>query len=52
MGSTMVEKIIAYESGEMNAEEVEEFFAELVSTGTIWHLQGHYQRTAMAMGLI
>ena len=48
----MVGKIMAYESGEMTMEEVEEFFAELVSRGTIWHLQGHYQRTAMAMGLI
>ncbi len=48
----MVGKIMAYESGEMTMEEVEEFFAELVSSGTIWHLQGHYQRTAMALGLI
>lgn len=41
-----VSKIMAYENGEMSQEEALEFFAELIKDGTVWHLQGHYGRTA------
>lgn len=43
-----VEKIIAYESGEMNPEEEVRFFAELIKSGLAWTLQGSYGRMAKA----
>mgnify|MGYP003629110025 FL=1 len=42
----MVDKIIRYENGEMNAEEFVSFFQELINSGLAWQLQGHYGRTA------
>ena len=42
----IVGKIIDYESGEMNEEEIVKFFQELIDTGTINGLQGSYQRMA------
>jgi hypothetical protein len=38
--------IIAYESGELNSNEVVELFQYLVDTGLAWSLQGCYGRTA------
>ena len=43
---TVVDKIIAYEQGEMDHNEVVEFFQELVDDGLAFSLQGHYGRTA------
>lgn len=46
----MVEKIIAYESGDMQTqEEMVEFFQDLINSGQAWSLQGHYGRTAQAL---
>lgn len=42
----MIQEIISYESGEMSQDETIQFFAELVKTGFITAMQGHYQRTA------
>jgi len=42
----MIDQIIAYENGELTDQEVVELFRELIETGTIWHLQGSYQRAA------
>ena len=44
-----VDKIIAYESGEMDDSEVIKFFQELIDSREVWHLQGHYGRTAQAL---
>ena len=41
-----VDKIIAFENGELNDNEVLELFAELVKSGDCWRLQGFYGRTA------
>lgn len=38
--------IIRYENGEMEEEEVPEFFRNLIHSGIIYSLQGHYHRTA------
>lgn len=44
-----VDKIIAYEGGEMSEEEIIEFFQELVLSDKLSYLQGHYGRTAAAL---
>lgn len=44
-----VDQIIAYESGELGAEETVELFSELVQDGTAWVLQGSYGRQAQAL---
>ena len=46
----LVDKIIAWEQGEMTSEEeVVSFFQELIDTGMVWTLQGAYGRTAMSL---
>ena len=42
----LVGLIMAYESGELEAEKTLELFAELIRTGQAWTLQGSYGRTA------
>ena len=44
-----VDKIIAYEGGELPEGEILELFSELIKTGTIYTLQGCYQRTAQSL---
>lgn len=44
-----VDSIIRYENGEMDPDEVLEFFQQLVETGLAWTLQGHYGRTASSL---
>ena len=45
----MVDKIIQYESGNMDDEEMVSFFQELIDSGVVWSLQGHYGRTAVSL---
>ncbi len=45
----MVDKIMAWEGGEMNEEEEVEFFQILIDTGVAWTLQGCYGRNAAAL---
>jgi hypothetical protein len=45
----LVGKIIAWETGELGTHEFVDLIGELVSTGTIWHLQGSYQSYANAL---
>jgi hypothetical protein len=42
----LVDKIMAYESGEMEEEDIIIFFQELIDPGLVWQLQGSYGRTA------
>jgi len=44
--SEIVDDIIAYESGDLNFEEVVNLFQNLVDTGLAWSLQGAYGRMA------
>ena len=45
----MVDKIIRYENGEMEHDEIVPFFQHLIDNGMAWSLQGHYGRTAVAL---
>ena len=44
-----VDEIIAYENGELDDEEIIDFFQRLIDCGLAWQLQGHYGRTAAAL---
>lgn len=43
-----IEKITAYENGELSMVETVELFAELIRTQLAWNLQGCYGRQAAA----
>lgn len=43
---SLVDKIIAYEQGDLDEIETIELFQELINNGMVWKLQGHYGRTA------
>jgi len=46
----MLDRIMQYESeGFQTEEEAVEFFQDLIDTGLVWKLQGHYGRAAAAM---
>lgn len=45
----IVDKIIAFEQGELAEEETLELFQELVDSGMAWQLQGTYGRMAQAL---
>ena len=45
----LIDRIIAYETGELEAEETLTLFADLIKTGQAWTLQGAYGRTAEAL---
>ena len=42
----LVDRIMAYEQGDMDQQETLRFFQELIDTGLAFRLQGHYGRTA------
>lgn len=44
-----VDKIMAFESGELDEEGILELFQELIDSGLAWQLQGSYGRTARAL---
>ena len=45
----LTDRIIAYESGDLDDDQAVELFQELVDSGLAWQLQGHYGRTARAL---
>lgn len=44
-----IDRIIAYEQGELDERETVEMIAEMVRDGSAWTLQGHYGRTATTL---
>tara|TARA_R110000751_G_scaffold279802_1_gene382217 strand:- start:45 stop:242 length:198 start_codon:yes stop_codon:yes gene_type:complete len=43
---SIIDKIIAFEQGELEAQEILELFSNLIKSGMAWTLQGSYGRTA------
>lgn len=46
---SVVDFVIAFEAGELTEEEIHSGFQELINSGIVWSLQGHYGRTACAL---
>lgn len=44
-----IDKIIAYEQGDLEEDEIIELFQELINSGLAYQLQGSYGRTANAL---
>jgi hypothetical protein len=44
-----MDRLIAYEEGQMNEDEEIALFQHLIDTGTCWQLQGHYHRVAATL---
>ncbi len=44
-----IDTMMAYESGELNDAETLQLFADLIKSGEVWWMQGHYGRTATAL---
>jgi hypothetical protein len=49
IGATPMDKIIAFESGELNQAECIDLFQQLINSGLAWQLQGTYGRTARSL---
>lgn len=45
----MVDKIMDYEQGNLDNDGILDLFSELIKTGQVWKLQGHYGRQAKMM---
>lgn len=45
----LMDKIISFEGGDMDEEELVEFFQEIINSGMVWQLQGSYGRTAQSL---
>ena len=45
----LTKKIIAYEQGGLTHDETVALFQELLDSGIVWDLQGHYGRMALRM---
>jgi len=45
----LFDMIIAYESGDLTAEDILKLFAELIRTGWAYSLQGHYGKVATGL---
>ncbi len=44
-----INDITDFENGEMNEEQVAEFFQGMINSGVVWQLQGFYGRTAVTL---
>ena len=44
-----IDKIMAFESGELDEDGIIELFQELIDSGLVWQLQGSYGRMANSL---
>lgn len=47
-----LDQIIRFENGELTEDEARELLERLRDSGTLFHLQGSYQRAARSLGVI
>lgn len=50
-----LERLMAYEDGTLAPQDTIDLFQDLVDSGDVWRLQGHYRRAAqklIALGMI
>jgi hypothetical protein len=40
----VLDRMMAYENGELSQEDVIDLFQHLLNSGRVWQLQGHYGR--------
>jgi len=45
----LTSRLIDYETGDMDEDDMLVLFQDLVDNGLAWQLQGHYGRTAQAL---
>lgn len=46
---SQIDKIMLFESGELDFEGIVELFQDLIDSGLAWKLQGSYGRTAKSL---
>jgi len=46
---SILNRVIAYEQGELDEEGIINLFQELITSGMAWKMQGSYGRTASAL---
>ena len=44
-----IDRIMAYETGELEEHEIVNLFQDLIDAGLVWQLQGSYGRQATAL---
>lgn len=49
MSKSTVDRIIAYEQGELCFDDAIALFQDLIDSKIVWSLQGHYGRTAQSL---
>jgi len=42
----ITERIVSYEKGDLDQQQTLQLFQELLDSGLVWELQGHYGRLA------
>jgi hypothetical protein len=49
MSNTLTQQLIDYEQGKLTEVDTIQLFQELLDSGLVWNLQGHYGRTAYSL---
>lgn len=47
--SNLIDRIMAYEQGDLEQDEMVSLFSDLIRSKLVWQLQGSYGRTAVSL---